>query len=223
MAKNTKSPSSNTNKVTKQLKKVKTEKNASSKARTIGSTILFFVAVGVIVIPLVLLGYIYSSTKEAAGSPTFGDRYDNSLTTKIEQEHLDKIKSVIDYKEVENVEVNLTSATLRITIDVADDTKNKRINTILNGTYDKVAEILPIETYFTNDGDTKMYDLDIHIYNFIPEGDETKGWIYKELTKNAASEKSKIDTLSKAKDKELANELLNPVKEENNEEETSNE
>lgn len=204
-------------------KKNKPNKNASSKARGIGSTLLFIVAIGVIVVPLLLLGYIYSSTKEAAGKPTFGDRYDNSLITKIEQEHIDQIKTAIDFEEIENVEINLTSATLRITLDVADDTSNKRINNILNTTYDKVAEVLPIETYFTNQGKTRMYDLDIHIYNFIPEGEETKGWIYKELTKNAASEKKKVDTLSKAKDKELADKLLNPVIEENNEEETSNE
>ena len=211
--------------MTQKVKKASTKpvKSASMKARGAGSTILIFVAIGVIVVPLLLLGYIYSSTKEASGSPTFGDRYDNSLTTKIEQDQIDSIKTNINAKEVENVEINLTSSTLRISIDVKDDTSNKRINAILKDAYAKVAEVLPIETYFTNDGEIKMYDLDIHIYNFIPQDGQSEGWIYKEMTKNAASEKSKIDTLSKAKDKDLAHELLNPNKEENNEEETSNE
>lgn len=172
-------------------------------------SIIYIIAIVVIIVPLLLLGIIYLSTKEAAGSPTFGDRYDTSLDPEIEKDQLDQLEALLVYKDVETLEVNLKSATLRITLDTNDNVNSERMTAILKDAYKKVDSILPVKTYFTNAEGKKMYDLDIHAYNFlVTEDSGTKGWVYKELIKNASASKSIIDTLSSPRDKETSDILL---------------
>ena len=173
-----------------------------------GNSIIYIIAIVVIIVPLLLLGYVYISTKENAGAPTFGDRYENSLDPAIEKKQLEEIEAALVYEDVENVEVNLKSATLRITLDTNDNLGSERINTILKDAYKKVDKILPVKTYFTNAENKKMYDLDIHVYNFLATEDSTKGWVYQELIKNAAAEKAVTDVLSSPRDKETSDTLL---------------
>ena len=171
-------------------------------------SIIYIIAIAVIIVPLFLLGVVYLSTKENAGSPTFGDRFETSLDPAIERTQLKEIEKALVYNDVENVEVNLKSATLRITLDTKDNVGSDRITAILKDAYKKVDAILPVKTYFMNQENKKMYDLDIHAYNFLAEEDNTKGWVYKELIKNAAAKSSKIDTLSAPRDKETSDTLL---------------
>lgn len=122
---------------------------------------------------------------------------------------------------VEEVTVNLKSATLRIHMNMADDENTEQLEDALNQAYDKVNEILPIETYFTNNEDGKMYDLEIDAYNYIVDDSHPQdGWIFLQLTKTGAGQKV-TDNLTKAKDPELSENLKNPqskAAEENNEE-----
>ena len=171
-------------------------------------SIIYIIAIAVIIVPLFLLGVVYLSTKENAGSPTFGDRFDTSLDPAIEQKQLEELENILVYEDVEHVEINLKSATLRITLDAKDNVGSDRITAILKDAYKKVDGILPVKTYFTNLENKKMYDLDIHAYNFLAAEDNTKGWVYKELIKNSAAEKSTIDTLSAPRDKETSDILL---------------
>lgn len=190
------------------------KKSKQVKQKNTKSNILYIVATVVILIPLLMLGYIYFSTKENKGKPTAGNRFDNALVEKIEQGQIDQVKSSLQYDKAENVEVNLTSATLRITIDLQDTCGKSDVDSVLNDAYKKTTQILPVETYFTNKDDVKMYDLDIHVYNFIPKDDDsTDGWVYKEKIKNASSKKAVTDTLSSARSKEDADELLKQQKE----------
>lgn len=180
----------------------------SKKQLKKGNQILYIIAMVVIALPLLLLAFIYFATKENAGAPTFGDRFDASLDPEITEELLDQVETSLAYEDAESVEINLKSATLRITFNMKDDTGSDRISAVLKDAYKKVNEILPVETYFTNKESMKMYDLDIHAYNFIPQDDNTEGWVYKELIKNAASEKAITDTLSAPRDKETSDILL---------------
>lgn len=173
------------------------------------SKILYTVAIIVIVIPILLLGYIYFTTKENKGTPTVGSRFDDELTTKITSEDVQKVKDALVFDNSEKVEVNLTSATLRITVDMKDDCGSDDVDQVLKQTYDKVNELLPVKTYFTNQDTMKMYDLDIHVYNFIPTDDNTDGWVYKEMVKNAANKKTVTDTLSSPKDKQTVEDIEN--------------
>lgn len=175
------------------------------------SKILYVIAAVVILVPLLLLGYIYLTTKENKGTPTVGSRFDDELTTKIADSDLEKVRSSLQqsFTDAESIEVNLTSATVRITIDLKDDSNNDKVTAVLDEAYEVVDDILPVETYFTNQDETKMYDLDIHVYNFIPEEDgSTDGWVYKEKTKNAASKKPVVNTQSQPKNEDVSKELL---------------
>lgn len=189
----------------KQKEKIKYPVKRSSK-------ILYTVAIIVVVIPVLLLGYIYITTKENKGTPTVGSRFDDELTTKITSEDVQKVKDALVFESAESVEVNLTSATLRITVDMKDDSDSDDVDQVLKQTYDKINELLPVKTYFTNQDTTKMYDLDIHVYNFIPTDDQTDGWVYKEMVKNAANKKAVTDTLSSPKDEQTVTDIENRKK-----------
>ena len=195
----------------KNMKSPKQKKNTKKSSK-----VLITVAIIVLLIPLLLLGYIYFGAKENSGKPVTGSRFDNSLDPSITNEEIDKVKSALKFDGVEKVEVNLTSATLRITLDASDDIDQNTLENLLNEAYDKVNDILPVKTYFTNKDKTKMYDLDIHAYNFIPDDTHKEDdQIYLELVKNAAKKKKVVDNITTPKNEEQANELLKQQEEAN--------
>ena len=112
------------------------KKKKKTKAGGGKSKILYWIAGIVILIPVLLLGWIYLSAKESSGSPTVGSRFDNSLNPAITEEQLDKVKSAMKLDGVESVEVNLISATLRINIDTKDDASSAKVKSIMNEAYD---------------------------------------------------------------------------------------
>ncbi len=189
-------------------KKKKNKKGSKSK-------ILYWIAGIVILIPLLLLGWIFICTKENSGQPTVGSRFDNSLDPAITEEQVDQIKDAMTFDNTDNVEVNLISATLRVNIDTSDDASSANVKEIMNEAYDKVNEILPIKTYFTNNDSVKMYDLEVHVYNFIPDEEHSSDdQIYMIKTKTAAADKPNVSTPSSPKNKEVAEELLQQQEEE---------
>ncbi len=192
----------------KKSKKTNVKKTTDKKSK-----ILYWLAAIVIGLPLILLAFIYLTTKEQAGTPTVGNRFKNSLDPEITEKQITQIKDDLKFDGMDDVEINLQSATLHITIDLDDKANNNRVSSVLNQAYDKVSAVLPVDKYFTNRKDVKMYDLDIHVYNFIPEGDDTTGWVYKEKIKNAASKNAVVDTLSKPRNNEVSQSLLDGQKE----------
>lgn len=189
--------------------KVKKDRYAREKRK---SRILYVICTIVILVPVVLLGYIYLGAKESSGKPTAGSRFASSLDPAITTEQINQINSALQGEGIDGVQVALESATLRVLVDLRDDADGDAVNEAITGTYDKIIEVLPVNTYFTNkENGGKMYDLDIHVYNFIPTKDQDKtNWIYKERTKNAASTEMVTDTLSSPKNEDEANRLLNP-------------
>ena len=174
------------------------------------SNILYWIAGIVILIPCILLAYIYFGAKENSGKPTVGNRFDNSLNPAITEEQLTKLKSTLKFDGVDNIEVNLISATLRINIDTKDDADSGTVKSLMNEAYDDVDEVLPIKTYFTNnDKSEKMYDLEVHVYNYIPdESHSSDDQIYMIKTKTSAAKKANVSTPSSPKNKKVAEKLL---------------
>lgn len=174
------------------------------------SKILYTVAGIVILIPLVLLIYIYFGAKDNAGKPTVGDRFEDSLNPAITEKQLSELKTALKIDGTEKIEINLISATLRVNIDTADDASADTITSIMNQAYDSVNSILPIDTYFTNNKKSKkMYDVEINVYNYIP--DETKsadGQIFMIKTKTAAASEPNVSVPTTAKNEEVAKKLL---------------
>ena len=121
------------------MSKQKNMKNQKQKRNTRKSSkVLITVAIIVLLIPLLLLGYIYFGAKENSGKPVTGSRFENSLDPAITQEQMDKVKKALNFDGVEKVEVNLTSATLRITMDAADDIDQDTLENLLDAAYENI-------------------------------------------------------------------------------------
>ena len=115
----------------------------------------------------------------------------------------------------DKVEVNLISATLRITIDAADDASSDTINQLMEQAYEKTVAILPVETYFSNNKESdKMYDLEVHVFNYIPdEAKPAEQQIYMVKTKTSGATEPNVSVPTTPKNEEVANELLEGQKE----------
>lgn len=190
----------------------KTKGKVSGKSKTL------YIATGIVIlIPILLLAYIYFGAKENSGKPVVGTRFKNALDPAISEEEISKVKDALSFDGIDNIEINLKSATLRIIIDTSDDISEDALDTMLDTAYEKVDEILPVKTYFSNKDDgTKMYDLDIHVYNFIPDDTHSDDdQIYKERVKNASNKKVVTDTISSPRNKDVAEDLLKGQEEAN--------
>lgn len=176
---------------------------------------LLWVTVIIIAIPCLILLYIFIGSRESSSEPVEGSRFKNALDPKITEEDLEALKTSLTFEGAEAVEINLKSATLRININAKDDLNQEAIKKLMSDAYDKVNEKLPIDKYFTNkenaDQVVKMYDLEISAYNYIPKNEEEKkGQIHLSRVKNSSADKPVDDVLSTPKDKQSADEILNP-------------
>ncbi len=176
---------------------------------------LLWVTIIIIAIPCLILMYIFIGSRESSSTPVEGTRFKNALDPKITEEDLKALESSLKLDNAEAIEINLKSATLRININAKDDLSQKAIKKLITDTYKKVDEKLPVKTYFTNkengDNVVKMYDLEISAYNYIPEKEEDKkGQIHLSRVKNSSAEKPVDDVLSSPRDKQSAEEILNP-------------
>lgn len=171
--------------------------------------VILWLGIIILLVPCVILGAVLMNSLENSREPVVADRFKNELNPAITEVELASIRSNLNYDNIDNIEVNLISATLRIMINTNDNMSDGDILWILNDAADKVTSVLPVETYFTNTNGTKMYDLEIHVYN-TTKGTEALPQIYYVRTKNAAFEEWIADNYSTAKNPELAESILFP-------------
>lgn len=171
--------------------------------------VILWLGIIIVLVPCIILGVVLMNSLENSREPVVADRFKNELNPAITETDLASIRSNLNYDNIDNLEVNLISATLRVMINTSDDMAEGDLLWILNDAADKIAAVLPIETYFTNSAATKMYDLEIHVYN-TTKGSEALQQIYYVKTKNAANEDWVIDNYTVAKNPELAKSILDP-------------
>lgn len=171
--------------------------------------VILWLGIIIVLVPCIILGVVLMNSLENSREPVVADRFKNELNPAITETDLASIRSNLNYDNIDNLEVNLISATLRVMINTSDDMAEGDLLWILNDAADKIAAVLPIETYFTNSAATKMYDLEIHVYN-TTKGSEALLQIYYVKTKNAANEDWVIDNYTVAKNPELAKSILDP-------------
>ena len=171
--------------------------------------VILWLCIIIVLVPCIILGVVLMNSLENSREPVVADRFKNELNPAITETDLASIRSNLNYDNIDNLEVNLISATLRVMINTSDDMAEGDLLWILNDAADKIAAVLPIETYFTNSAATKMYDLEIHVYN-TTKGSEALPQIYYVKTKNAANEDWVIDNYTVAKNPELAKSILDP-------------
>lgn len=170
---------------------------------------LLRITVVVIAVPVIILAVILLLSLRDSDTPVTGSRFDDELDPAITEEDLTSLEEALVYDNVDSIEINLISATLRINVDVSDDMGKDSIKSLAKQIYDQVDELLPIETYFTNTDETKMYDLEINVYNYIPDDDDdddsndSDGQIWYILHKNASEEEYGTDTPTDVKNEEV--------------------
>lgn len=179
------------------------------KKKLSASALVLIIACVIIAIPIIVFLVIIISASLKNGTPVLGNRFDNDLNPSISDANKSAIvRDVETISGVENCEIVMTSAQLRVNVDVKDNLTDKEIEEITLQAYDAVSNTLPINTYFkmSNDGE-RMYDLSINAYNYIPSSNEDANWISYVLTKNSKMDTYEIQNVAAPVNPELASEL----------------
>ncbi len=178
---------------------------------------MLWLALIVMALPIGYIGNQIITAQMGQGQPVEGERYTGDLDPKIEQSQIDTVVSELKGIDgVEDVSANLISATLRVHIDVKDDMNEESVKKTLGASWGLLKETLPEETYFTNQEDVKMYDLEIDCYNFIVDDTEEHSQdkqIYIKGVKNAGAKKGHYDYMTKPKDSDLVKQIVREVNE----------
>ena len=172
--------------------------------------VILWLGIIVLIIPCVILGIVLASSLEKTGEPVVVNRFNNELNPAISESDLSSVQSALAYDNVDKIEVNLKSATLRIMVNTNDAIEDGDLLWLLNDVYDKVIALLPIDPYFTNTPTTKMYDLEVHAYN-VTKGTEAVPQNYYTKSKSAGALEAIVDHHSSAKHSDLADSLINPL------------
>lgn len=173
-----------------------------------GHKIVWFTLV-IILIPVAIIGYVLLTSLGGQNEPVVGNRFDSKdLNPAISNDQIDQVQNAVSsIGGVESVEVNLKSATLRISIDIADSSSAESCNAIAQEAYNQVVAILPAETYFTNTEEAKMYDLEIDAYNFLLDDAHPDGQVYFKVYKSGAGS-TVTQNMTEAKDPELVGQIV---------------
>lgn len=196
--------------MSKNKKSNQTKKNIDKPKKKIN--VILIIGVIVLLVPIIALAVVVIGTSEKTGEPAVGDRFTNQLNPAISEEQKTVVKNAINFTENESVNVYLESATFKVFINVKDNTSLERIKEIAAQTYAKINTVLPIDTYFQNKDKTKMYDLEIHVYNFMVNQTQESGQIYVVESKTAAGTTPVVDVRTAPKNAEETNKLINPPK-----------
>ncbi|MEI7667564.1 MAG: hypothetical protein WCI62_01035 [Erysipelotrichaceae bacterium] len=173
------------------------------------STIILIMGFLFLLIPLGVLASIILQSSSKTGNVILGNRYKNDLDPAITQANITAIQTALSSTtNVENVTIDLKSATLRITIDALDTITSENMVLLASTMLNTIQSTLPIETYFTSTDSKKMYDLEITLYNStVLVESETFTLKMFILTKNASMEAFAIQDVSTARNPTLAEEL----------------
>ena len=198
----------NTNKVNPTTKKKVVRKGKKKKIDK--ASLIILVTVIVLGIPAIIVGYELISAQLGTHSPVIGERFDNDLNPKIDKDQLESVKSAVSSIDgVDNATVECATSTLRIYLDCSDSSDDATIKDAVNQAYGKVTSTLDVGTYFTLQGETKMYDIEIHAYNNIDYSKEgsSNQYIYYILNKSSSMEEPYVQLVSQPLNPELAQSL----------------
>ncbi len=178
------------------------KKNTESKQ---GHKLVWFTLI-IIAIPVVIVAYVLLTSMGGQGEPVVGNRFNGEdLNPSITEEAMNSIQEQASgIGGVEEATINLKSATLRVHLNMDDSYTQDQIQAASDQAYEIVAATLPIDQYFTNREDAKMYDLEIDAYNYIVDDSHpAEGQIYIKTTKTGAATDRVTDVMTTAKDPEL--------------------
>ena len=197
-----------------EIKNIKvSKKKHGKKTSSHWTAVVFWICLILILLPVGVLGWILISSSMDTGKPIFGNRYEGDLDPAITEKDMDEVGDAV--KAVEGVDdsfVTMTSATLRVYADIADDANADTANAVADQIYAAVSSVLDPSVYFTRTDSMKMYDLEIHVYT-IPERTDAEGenFVYVIDTKTSNMSEPEKQTVSVAKDQAVADQLRQDV------------
>ena len=194
----------------------KKKKRSSLRKKEIRTRIVFIILLLMILIPAGIFGWMLLSAWLDTGSPILGDRYKDDLDPAITKANLDDIESGTKaLSGVDKAEVHLATATLRVYADIDDYATIDSAKNTADSIYRNVTSILDPYTYFSQSGNKKMYDLEIHVYNSLDKAG-TDEYIYVIETKTSSMTDPIVQVVSDPIDAELAQQLRDAVEQRNN-------
>lgn len=123
------------------MKKIQSKGKANKKSKNNFNFFNIFLMIGgaTIIIPLLIFGWILLDAANTNG-PIFGERFENDLEPAITTDNITNLETELSsISDVENVEINLISATLRVNLDVKDTIQGVYIDRVEN---DKILDKL---------------------------------------------------------------------------------
>lgn len=189
------------------------EKFKPKKRRSSRTVVVFWICLALLIIPFAVLGWVILSSAQNTHKPVIGNRYEGDLDPAITSEQMTNVKTKSEGVEgVQSVDVEMTTATLRVYADINDDATSETATATADSIYKAVAEVLDPTVYFTKTDSKKMYDLEIHVYT-TGERTEKEGenFVYVVETKTSSMETPASQVVSTAKDPELAQQLRDDV------------
>lgn len=172
------------------------------------SNIVFALGIAFVLIPGLIIGGIILQSSLQTGTVITGSRFNNDLQPQITKDLIKLTEEAIN--TVSNVtvdEINLKSATLRITVTIPsgldEETRLSLVEEVLN----KVNSVVPFADYFTATDTKKMYDLEVNYVDKVGETHTT----YIQAIKNANMDTWSIQDMLTAVNPELAQELINKL------------
>lgn len=187
------------------IKKKSGSTRSSNKPPKQGHKLVWLTLI-IIAIPFAIVAFVLLTSLGGQNKPVVGNRFGKEdLNPSISNTQIKQVSSVCQsIGGVEKVEVNLKSATLRISIDISDEMNAEGASAVAQEAYNQVNQILPIETYFTNTEKGKMYDIEIDAYNYlIDESHPLSGQAYVKVYKSGAGEMI-IENMAQPKNAELS-------------------
>ena len=144
-------------------------------------------------------------------SPVLGNRYENDLNPAITKDQLKQVDEAVGKLDgVTGHSVHLATGTLRVYVDVAEDSTAEVVQDVSGRAYEAVVAILDPNVYFSQGNDMKMYDLEIHTSN-MKDGRDKDNFIYGIFTKTSAMSAPQYQLVSSPKNAEVAQSLRDAV------------
>ena len=185
-------------------KKEKKAKKVKVKKDRLGFNWFFWLSFIVLMVPVCFFLYLLYSAAQETHTPIVGERINTEIIHMIDEDQKSAVESRLKQLDgVEGCAVNLIVETMRIELDVRDDMTSEEMNDLVLQAYEAVNEILPVETYFTQQEDYKQYDLEIYAYDDM-KLDEFRLIL---INKNSKMDTYLVQTLSDPKNAEIAAEL----------------
>lgn len=171
------------------------------------SKITTAVAVIILLTPFLIFGFIIYRDSSQTGAPVVGNRFENGLNPEITDDQITEVESKLDDETIISKKVVLKSATLRIYLEVDEAINKEQIKELAEKAYASTIEVLPIEPYFTLEGNRKQYDLEIHVYNNVEDRD-TEEFVYYQIMKSSNLEDFVGEFLTDTRDPDFRDEVL---------------